>query len=369
MGPRRLPRSCSEHASLRGRRAVMSDSQIDSLWDRLRRSRGRNVDIVGQGECSLDRVLRLPGRLVELVPLLSDVMSGGKVRAQSLAQVGGGQIATALCAASRLGMRTAFAGVIGQDSDGEQILSGLRDEAVDVSRVHVLSQVPTRSALILVDAGGERLVIEHRHSALQPAPDRSDVDLLASARIVHVDATFPDSALALLQNAAAHGCLGSLDLDHAAAQALHLLEAADLSVLAAGVAAQMTGQTDVYVALRQLAQRLHKPLIATLGDQGSVLAVPHGDRVDLHHQPAFPAQRGEQGQLDTTACGDTYRAALLCSVLWSVDAQDAAFDPAASLRSAMRVGSAAAAIKCRDLGRSGCPTQPELTLFLQESAR
>lgn len=347
----------------------MSDSQIESMWNRLHRSHGRPVDIVGQGECSLDRVLRLPGRLVDLVPVLSDALSGGKVRAQSLAQVGGGQIATALCAASRLGARTAFAGVVGQDSDGEQILSGLREEAVDVSPVHILSQVPTRSALILVDAGGERLVIEHRHPALQPAPDRSDVDLLTSARIVHVDATFPESALALLRNAAAHGCLASLDLDHAAALALPLLQAADLSVLAAGVATQITGQTDVHVALSQLAQRLHKPLIATLGGQGSVLAMPHDDRVDLHHQPAFPAQRGEQGQLDTTACGDTYRAALLCSAMWSVDAQDAAFDAVASLRTAMRVGSAAAAIKCRDLGRRGCPTRSELTRFLQGAQR
>lgn len=351
-------------------RAAQGPAWWDSIVDRLRHSRGRPLDLLGIGECSLDRVLRLPGRLADLGPLISDPLSGGKLRAQSLARVGGGQIATALCAASRLGLRSAFAGVVGDDSDGHEILAGLRAEGVDVQPAQVLAQVPTRSALILVDDGGDRLVIEHRDAALQPSCEQA-VATLAQTRMVHVDATFPDPALRSLQQAAAQGCVGSLDLDHAAPQALSLLQAADLTVLAAGVAGQITGERAVDVALLRLAAQLGKPLVATLGDQGSLLALPTEHGIELVAQPAFPAWRGAAGQLDTTACGDTYRAALLSTLLSTLDAAATEATEATdstgrtTLLASMRAGSAAAAIKCRDLGRRGCPTRDELAALLR----
>lgn len=343
----------------------MSEFAGLSLWHRLQASVGRPFDLVGLGECSLDRVLRLPGRLADLSPLLSDALSGGKVRAQSMAQVGGGQIATALCAASRLGLRTAFCGVVGDDSDGREIQKGLREEGVDVTWVHVLSDIPTRSALILVDEHGERLVIEHRHPALLPPADRDPVPLLRHARVVHVDATCPEAALALLTQASACGCVGSLDLDHAGLQALPLLQAADLSVLSASVAMQITREPMPDSALRHLSQRLRKPLVATLGEQGSILALPTEQGTALVHQSAFPAMRSDAGLCDTTACGDTYRAALWASILQALDEMSGACDPRSVLANAMRAGSAAAAIKCRDLGRWGCPTTSQLSAFLR----
>jgi sugar/nucleoside kinase (ribokinase family) len=345
----------------------MSSPALPSLWDRLLQSRGRSLDLLGLGECSLDRVLRLPGRLADLAALLTDTLSGGKLRAESVARVGGGQIATALCAASRLGLRTAFAGVVGDDSDGREILAGLAEDGVDVGSAQVLPGVPTRTALILVDSQGERLVIEHRDPMLHPRPERSLEDRLTQTRVVHVDATFPASALRLLARARAQGCIGSLDLDHAGPDALGLLQAADLTVLAAGVAGQITGESDPRDALCALTLRLGKPLVATLGEAGSLLSLPGSAGVEIVHQPAFPAVRGEAGRIDTTACGDTYRAALLTAILRAIDAQPGPIDARALLGHAMRAGSAAAAIKCRDLGRRGCPQRDELDALLQRS--
>ena len=53
--------------------------------------------------------------------------------------------------------------------------------------------------------------------------------------------------------------------------------------------------------------------------------------------------------VDTTACGDTFHAAFLCALL---EAQPP--------RQALRFANAAAALKCRDLGRRGCPTRAEV---------
>jgi sugar/nucleoside kinase (ribokinase family) len=65
--------------------------------------------------------------------------------------------------------------------------------------------------------------------------------------------------------------------------------------------------------------------------------------------PAFPAER----VVDTTACGDTFRAALLVALLDGLR-------PAEGLRFA----NAAASLKTRDLGRRGCPRRAEVNALM-----
>lgn len=336
--------------------------KLQRVFARLRQTAGRPLDMLGVGECSLDRVLRLPGRLGSLVPLFTDPLSGGKIAATSLDTVGGGQIATALCAASRLGCRTAFAGVVGDDPDGRAVLAGLQADGVDTAATRVHPQAPTRSALILVDEVGERVVLEYRHPDLAPHPE-PPVDLLQSTRVVHVDATFPDAALRILQAGQSAGALTSLDLDRHTGAAAGLLYAADLALVAASVPTGLTGLSDLEAATRSLARTIPGLLVVTLGQSGSVLAIPSGDDVLLHRQPAFPAVAGA-GLPDTTACGDTYRAALLAALL--AEPISVAGTELDHLKQAMRQGSAAAALKCRALGRRGCPTRAELASFLSQ---
>lgn len=337
--------------------------RIFQLFLRLMQSGGRPIDVLGLGECSQDRVLRLPGRLSTLAPLFSDPQSGGKLSANSLDRVGGGQVATALCAASRLGYRCAFAGVVGDDSDGREVLAGLQAEGIDTTATSVLPQIPTRSALILVDERGDRVVLEHRHPSLLPPPDLPSAALLGQTRIVHVDATFPAAAQRALRQGRAAGALTSLDLDRDTPDAVALLPEADLAIVAAHIPPRLTGLAEIEPAACALARTLPGRLIVTLGEAGSLLALPDGEAVIGHRQAAFPAVAGA-GLPDSTACGDTYRAALLCALL---DAAPSSPDEAwLAFRQAMRAGSAAAALKCRDLGRRGCPRRDELAAFLAQ---
>ncbi len=335
--------------------------RISRLFARLAASSGRPLDLLGLGECSLDRVLRVPGRLAELAPLFADPLRGGKLSAKSLDIVGGGQVATALCAAARLGCRTAFAGVVGDDSDGREVLAGLHAEGVETAATIVGPGLPTRSALVLVDEHGDRVVLEHRHPDLVAARGAVAPALLSQARIVHVDATFPTAAKQVLRDGQAAGALTSLDLDGDTREAVALLHEADLAVVAASVPLRLCGGPDVEAATLALARQIPAVLLVTLGEAGSLLAIPDGAGARLHHQAAYRAE-SVGVQPDSTACGDTYRAALLAALL---DASTAMEDtPLDRLTSAMQQGSAAAALKCRDLGRRGCPSRAELTAFL-----
>ncbi len=300
------------------------------IAERLRASRA--FDIVGYGEASIDDVWLLRTSLVW----------GGKVRAGRCERLGGGQIATAMVACARLGLRAAFRGRVGDDADGREVLEGLEAEGVDVASA-LRGGGPTRHALVLVDRDGERAVVDHGHAAHAP---HALIDApLPDARVLHLDATEPVQATQLAKLARAANSVVSLDIDHPAPGLDELLPLVDICITSRGVPEQITGESNVEPALRKLAELTGGLVGVTLDSDGAALL----DDGHLLLSPAFPVAN----PVDTTACGDTFRAALLCALCEG--------QPVAQ---ALRFANAAAAIKTRDLGRRGCPRRPEVSALL-----
>jgi sugar/nucleoside kinase (ribokinase family) len=296
-------------------------------------SEPRAFDVVGFGECSIDEVWVVPS----LPP-------AGKMRAQKRDRLGGGQIATAMVACARLGMRAAFCATVGDDADAGDLVAGLEAENVDVAGVQRYARASTRVALILVDERGDRAVIDTGRGASVPAPPLLR-DRVAAARVLHLDVTEPAYAMLAAHHAREHGTLVSLDIDHPAPGLDELLPLVDLCITARGVAEQLTGETHLEAALRALAAKTGGLVGSTLDGDGAALL----DDGHLIMSPAFPVDH----LVDTTACGDTFRAAFLCALLESQPP-----------RQALRFANAAAALKCRDLGRRGCPTRAEVNALL-----
>ena len=133
------------------------------------------VDAVFIGVATFDAIA-----LVDGFPAPDD-----RVVASEVAYAGGGPAATAAVAASRLGVRTAFVGTVGDDTNGHAILTGLADEGVDVSGVTVLAGHASAASVVIVDR-----VRDSRAICNRPAP-RIDITagtgLIASSPVVHVD--------------------------------------------------------------------------------------------------------------------------------------------------------------------------------------
>jgi sulfofructose kinase len=296
-------------------------------------SEPRAFDVVGFGECSIDEVWVVPS----LPP-------AGKMRAQKRDRLGGGQIATAMVACARLGLRAAFCATVGDDADAGELIAGLEAENVDVAGVQRYARASTRVALILVDERGDRAVIDTGRGGSVPAPSLLR-DRVAAARVLHLDVTEPAYAMLAAHHAREHETLVSLDIDHPAPGLDELLPLVDLCITARGVAEQLTGETHLESALRALAAKTGGLVGSTLDGDGAALL----DDGHLIMSPAFPVDH----LVDTTACGDTFRAAFLCALLESQPP-----------RQALRFANAAAALKCRDLGRRGCPTRAEVNALL-----
>ena len=125
------------------------------LWGKWRAA--YRVDVVGLGQCALDRVAVVDGP-----PQFT-----GKKRIVELLQFPGGQIATAVLACARLGLRAALLSAVGEDAAREIILEPLRAAGVDLAGVRVVPGAESQLSVIVVDRkSGERTVLWHRDPRL-----------------------------------------------------------------------------------------------------------------------------------------------------------------------------------------------------------
>jgi sulfofructose kinase len=108
--------------------------------------------------------------------------------ATDFATAGGGPAATASVAAARAGAKTAFAGVLGTDEEGDRIISGLEAEGVDTSAVIRDAGVKTGASVIVVSSATESRAIVTRPVPPVSFPAGSRFfELLATAAWVHTD--------------------------------------------------------------------------------------------------------------------------------------------------------------------------------------
>src|SRR4030067_3299521 len=85
---------------------------------------------------------------------------------------GGGQVATALVALSRWGLRAMYVGNVGDDEHGRLCLFLLRDEGIDLSWARTVPGAVSQFAVILVqEDSGERTILWGGDARLRLRPE------------------------------------------------------------------------------------------------------------------------------------------------------------------------------------------------------
>lgn len=302
----------------------------------------RSFDVVGIGENSVDLVYRLPTSPAAQGP-------NAKMRISSHAIYCGGQVATTLCTCASLGLRAAYVGVTGSDERGRRIRAALAARGVNIKRAPV-RDVPNRYAVILVDeAHGDRIVLWDRSPALALRPDELPPEILASARVVHVDDTDEDAALRAAAIARPAGVPVTSDIDRLTPRTEELFAAVTVAIVAEHVPEALTGERDLERAMRKLRRVQPGPICVTRGARGAMLL--EGDR--LYESPALAVQAA-----DTTGAGDVFRGAFIVAMLRG--------DAPAEI---LRYANAAAAVSCTRHGAiDGVPSPADVAARLAASA-
>lgn len=300
----------------------------------------REFDAVGFGLNAVDHLIVAPA-----YPAFDT-----KTRLLKHLQSAGGQTASAMVALQRLGLKTAYAGRFGSDPEGQFGLATLKAEGVNVACAETIEGARNQIAFIIIDRRtGERTILWDRDERLAYATEDAPAGFAARGRVLHLDAHDPPACARLAREARAAGTIVSADIDNIYEGLPELLPLIDVLISSSEFPRRLTGIADERAALAEMKTRLHHNALAgmTLGTRGALLY--HED--SFIESPAFPVPGGCR---DTTGAGDAFHAGFLYGMLQGEN-----------IEACLTLGSAVAALKCRDLGaRAALPTAHELNGFL-----
>ncbi|RII27692.1 MAG: carbohydrate kinase [Geobacter sp.] len=294
--------------------------------------------VTGIGQCCWDFLA-----LVEAYP-----SADSKQEVFQWEEQGGGPVATALVALSRLGVACRFHGVIGDDGLGELVLGSLVNEGIDCQGVVLRSGSNSQRAFIVVEKeNANRTIFWQRPTGEPLSPEELPEDYLNDCRLLLLDGLMVDVSLAAARDASRHGVPVMLDAGRLRPGMAELARLCSYVVAGEQFAFDL-GWDGKDESFASVASSLGAPVVTvTCGVRGSLTWRERG----VIRQPAFPVP-----VIDTTGAGDVFHGGYVYGLLKGWE-----------LPSVLTFAGAMAAIKCtRPGGRSGIPDLPQVLNFLRE---
>jgi len=282
-------------------------------------------DVVGVGLNATDTLLMVPH-----FPAYA-----GKVAFEEEVVSPGGQVASALVACARLGLRTKYIGSIGDDERGRIQLESLQGTGVNLDHVQIRRNCPNQSAYIIIDRStGERTVLWRRDDCLRISPEHISPEQISCARLLHIDGHDTPAVAHAAAIAHQYGVPVTVDVDTIYHGFDRVLPNVDYLIASSEFPTAWTGTRDPFRALEALQREYGMKVAAmTLGAHGSLA------RVDgkFVYAPAFVVNC-----VDTTGAGDVFHGAFCYAVLQGMEMPEA-----------LEFSNAMAALNCTALGARG----------------
>jgi sulfofructose kinase len=284
-----------------------------------------SFDVVGVGLNATDTLI-----LLSRFPAY-----GGKAPFDREVLSPGGQVASAMAACAKLGLRAKYIGTLGDDERGRVQLESLRASGVNLDDIEIRPNCPNQSAYILVDhSTGERTVLWHREECLRIDPASLTPEKITCARLLHIDGHDTPAVARAAEIARRHQIPVTVDVDTIYPGFDRVLPNVDYLVASSEFPARWTHEPDPFRALAMI-QDEHGMRVAamTLGADGALA------RVDGRYlySPGFVVDC-----VDTTGAGDVFHGAFCYSVIENMPVRDA-----------LEFSNAMAALNCTALGARG----------------
>jgi sulfofructose kinase len=266
-----------------------------------------------------------------------------RVLAEEIIRAGGGPAAVAAVALSRLGIKSAIVGTIGDDADGKEVLRIFAQEGVDTSGIS-LGTTPTAGSVIVASKEHSARAISTRQPVTQAAMNDAAKKLIAAAQWVHVDHV---GIKRLDEAGISRGNGPQISFDAGYGVETFDPIVVDLFVPTDRQMALRYPGVDLAVALENDCMKAGNTVVATQGSAGSAGFSPETGLVTA---PGFKVD-----VTSTLGAGDVFHGALVAQLIQGHPLQEA-----------MRRANAVAALSCRGLdGQSKIPTTTELDAYLE----
>jgi sulfofructose kinase len=266
-----------------------------------------------------------------------------RVLANEISRAGGGPAAVAAVTLSRLGVKSAIIGTIGDDVDGKEILRIFAKEGVDTSGVSIGSSATAGSVIVASKEHSARAISTRQPVVQAPLNDAAN-KLIANAQWLHVDHV---GVKRLDEMGVTRGKGPQISFDAGYGVESFDPIVVDLFVPTDRQMALRYPGIDLAVALENDSMKAGNTVVATQGSAGSAGFSPETGLVTA---PGFKVE-----VTSTLGAGDVFHGALVAQLIQGH-----------SLQEAMRRANAVAALSCRGLdGQSMIPTTTELDAYLE----
>jgi len=266
----------------------------------------------------------------------------------------GGLVANAACSAARLGLKTSWFGLVGDDAHSRMLLDVFSSFGVHTSEVVIKENSPSDFTVILLQPDGERTILV---VPVLPSPPPLTLNVKNALQNTHVAYTVPYQRDWFLEFAElVHSCNGKVALDVEGCLDQYntdietVLKHADIVFCSKDGLQIFSHKNQVADGAARILSLGSEMVIATFGEKGARLFTQ-----STHYStPAFDVPL-----VDTTGAGDCFHAACIYGLLSRWD-----------LQRCLDFSSAAAALVVQKLGaREGLPTFDEVKIFLSTNQK
>lgn len=301
-------------------------------------------DILGLGCVAIDDIL-----FISQFPI-----PDRKMQLTRTERHGGGQTATALVAASRLGGTCAYGGALGRDDLSAHVEADFRGDDIDVSvAVEREDAIPAHAFIIVDEDLGTRTILYELAGWIGADDHHPPEETIHAAGVLFIDDYGVIGNIRAAKIARAAGIPVVADLEHVGEQPHYdeMVSLIDHLIVPLSFAQNYTGATDPAEAAKKLWNADREVVVVTCGETGSwYLSAEYDEPV---HQPAY-----EVDVVDTTGCGDVYHGAYALLLTRDVP-----------LAERVRFAAATAALKAtKPGGRLGIPSYDQVQAFLAQQS-
>ena len=286
------------------------------------------------------------GSIVADILMLSDDI---KLNTKNLVNIQkiqiGGVIPSALMALSKLGIKSSFVSVIGQDPLGEILISMLVKEEIKVNSVIKRKESQTPIACVIVDKKtGARTSFYSTGEYSNIMISDIDNKLHEEIELLILDGHNIELAENMIESTRSKGMKILLDLGSPKKDLDRLIRKSDVIIVPQLYWKTVWPENLPNEIIKELVKKGPEIIVLTMDEKGSLIA----NREEIFLQAAFPVK-----VVDTNGAGDIFFGAFAYGLLKKWD-----------IKKIANFSSAAAAISCTKVGKE-YPTLSEVQMFLQ----
>jgi sugar/nucleoside kinase (ribokinase family) len=276
-----------------------------------------------------------------------------KMQVDRIEMQGGGNVATALVAAARLGGSVAYHTVIAADHNTEWILASFKQEKVNTDHLIIKDGNNPLAVILINRSTGSRTILYSKRNVPTFQPDEVHGELIQHTKVLLIDFYFPEASLSASKIARSLHIPVVVDAEKPSPLAEQILGNCTHVIASRRFALHFTGMnqnTDEDTLLEEFFLRLESPFVCiTFGERGALA-------IDRETNRTFRQEAFKVDTVDSTGAGDVFHGAFAYFLSREF-----------TLEKIIKYAAACSACKCRQIGgRSGIPTLVELEQFMEE---